>query len=494
MSRDHSGGYRKHKREPIHKRDPDERKGDFEEIWEQKWDKQQLQDQGERCMSCGTPACMSGCPIGNIIPDWNDLVYRDDWKRALERLHATNNFPEFTGYNCPAPCENTCTLKYNDDPVTIKSIERAIVDRGWEEGWIEPDPPQQRTDEEVAIVGSGPAGLAAAQQLNRAGHHVTVYERDRHPGGLMRYGIPDAKFSKAKVDRRIDQLRQEGITFECGVEVGEDIPVETLETEYDAACIAVGSQKPIELPIEGRELDGIHRAMEYLPRANPDQSDGMAVPEAMDADGKSVVVLGGGDTGADCVGTAHRQGAEQVVQIELLPKPPEERPDGNQWPDQPQTYEKSYSQEEGGVEEYCVDTQAFRDTDGDGAVDTLVANRVEWDEGEDGDWEKTVLEEGVHIDAEMVLLAVGFTGPESTPFGPLGVEMTETGTFATDDSHMTSVEGVFAAGDANSGPSLIVWAIGDGRDVARHIDEYLTGETDLPPSLETANEPVVSRQ
>jgi len=492
MSKEHPGGYLKNKREPIHKRDPEERKDDFEEVWEQEWDEDHLKSQGERCMSCGTPACMSGCPIGNIIPDWNDLVYRDDWKRALERLHATNNFPEFTGYNCPAPCENTCTLNYNDDPVTIKSIERAIVDKGWEEGWIQPDPPEERTDEEVAIVGSGPAGLAAAQQLNRAGHHVTVYERDQNPGGLMRYGIPDAKFSKKKVERRIDQLREEGITFECGVEVGEDIPAEKLNEEYDAACIAVGSQKPIELPIEGIDLDGIHYAMEYLPRANPGQNDGWEVPEEMNADGKSVVVLGGGDTGADCVGTAHRQGAAQVVQIELLPRPPEERPEGNQWPDQPQTYEKSYSQEEGGVEEYCVDTQQFHDTDGDGTVDELRAHRVEWEQGEDG-WEKEVVEEDMRIDAEMVLVAAGFQGPEETPFDPLDLEMTEHGTFETED-HQTNVENVFAAGDANSGPSLIVWAIGDGRDAARDIDEYLMGETSLPASLETDNPPVVSRR
>ncbi|MEF8882278.1 MAG: glutamate synthase subunit beta [Halapricum sp.] len=492
MSKDHPGGYLQNEREPIPKRDPEQRKGDFEEIWEQKWDKQQLQEQGERCMSCGTPTCMSGCPIGNIIPDWNDLVYKDDWKRALERLHATNNFPEFTGYNCPAPCENTCTLNYNDDPVTIKSIERAIVDKGWEEGWIQPDPPEERTDYEVAIVGSGPAGLAAAQQLNRVGHHVTVYERDEHPGGLMRYGIPDAKFAKEKVERRMDQLRAEGISFECGVEVGEDIPAEKLDEEYDAACIAVGAQKPIDLPIDGRELDGIHLAMDYIPRANPGQNDGRAVPDTMDAEGKSVVVLGGGDTGADCVGTAHRQGAEQVVQIELLPRPPEERPEGNQWPDQPQTYKKSYSQEEAGVEEYCVETQAFLDTDGDGVVDELQAHRIEWEETEDGDHEKRVVDEDMRVAADMVLLAVGFTGPESTPFDPLGVELTENGTFRTDD-YMTNVDGVFAAGDANSGPSLIVWAIGEGRDVARHIDEYLTGETELPASLETPNDLVVSR-
>ncbi|MFB6142017.1 MAG: glutamate synthase subunit beta [Halorientalis sp.] len=493
MADDHPGGYLRNDREPIPKRDPEERTEDFDEIWAEEWDAEHLRSQGERCMTCGTPACMSGCPIGNIIPDWNDLVYRDDWKRALERLHATNNFPEFTGYNCPAPCEDTCTLNYNDDPVTIKSIERAIVDRGWEEGWIEPEPPDERTDHEVAVVGSGPAGLAAAQQLNRAGHRVTVYERDEEPGGLMRYGIPDAKFAKGKVDRRVDQLRAEGITFETDTAIGEDVPAETLDEEYDAACIAVGAQTPIDLPIPGRELDGIHFAMEYLPRANPGQAGGVATPEAFDAEGERVVVLGGGDTGADCVGTAHRQGAEEVVQIELLPRPPEERPEGNQWPDQPGTYERSYAQKEGGREEYCVETQEFIDEDGDGSVDALRAHRVEWEETDDGDHEKHVVEEDLRVDADKVLLAVGFTGPESTLFDPLGVEIAEDGTFRTDEDHMTTAEGVFAAGDARSGPSLIVWAIGDGRDVARHVDEYLTGDTDLPASLETPNDPVVSQ-
>jgi glutamate synthase (NADPH/NADH) small chain len=492
MTEEHTDGWLHHDREPIPKRDPEKRKADFDELWDESWDEDQLRSQGERCMTCGTPSCMSGCPIGNIMPEFNDLVYRDDWKPALERLHATNNFPEFTGYNCPAPCENACTLAYNDDPVTIKSIERAIVDKGWEEGWIQPDPPAQRTDDDVAIVGSGPTGLAAAQQLNRAGHHVTVYERDPEPGGLMRYGIPDAKFSKEKVERRIDQLREEGINFETNTEIGDDVPAEALADDYDATLIAVGAQSPMDLPIEGRGLDGIHFAMEYLPQGNPQQRR-EGVEADIDADGKTVVVLGGGATGADCVGTAHRQGAEEVIQVELLPKPPAERPPESHWPEQPETYVKRYAQKEGGCEEYCVDTNAFVDTDGDGSVDALAADRIEWEQTEDG-FEKHVLESDLEIAADLVIVAIGFEGPEETPFDPLDIEMGEGGAFEIDDSHMTSVDGVFAAGDAATGPSLIVWAIGEGRDAARDIDLYLTGETGLPPSLDTPNQPVIQRR
>jgi glutamate synthase (NADPH/NADH) small chain len=489
MTSDHPDGYLRRTRDPIGKRDPEQRKRDFEEIWAA-WDEDHLREQGERCMDCGTPTCMAGCPIGNIIPDWNDLVYRGDWKRALERLHATNNFPEFTGYNCPAPCENTCTLAYNDDPVTIKSIERAIVDRGWEEGWIEPNPPAERTGHEVAVVGSGPAGLAAAQQLNRAGHAVTVFERDDEPGGLMRYGIPDAKFAKHRVDRRIDQLRAEGITFETATEVGADVPAERLVEGFDAACIAVGSQRPIDLDLPGRDLAGIHVAMEYLTQANRRYAGKPVEEPPIDAAGKNVVVLGGGDTGADCVATAHRQGAEQVVQIELLPRPPEERPADNPWPEQPQTYRKTYAAEEGVEEEFCVETQRFVG-DGTGAIESLQAERVRWEETDDG-YEKHATGEELDVPADLVLLAVGFEAPESTPFDALDLALADDGTFATDESRMTTVDGVFAAGDANRGPSLIVWAIGEGREVARDIDVYLTGETDLPSSLETPNEPLVS--
>lgn len=491
MTEPHPDGYRQHARETIGKRDPDKRTQDYEEIWNPEWDEAQLQSQGKRCMDCGVPTCMGGCPIGNIIPDWNDLVYREDWKEALERLHATNNFPEFTGYTCPAPCEDACVLAYNDDPVTIKSIERAIADKGWEEGWIEPEPPEQRTEYEVAIVGSGPAGLAAAQQLNRVGHHVTVFERDDEIGGLMRYGIPDFKMEKWKVKRRIDQLRAEGIEFRTEAGVGESVPPSRLTDGFDAACLAVGAQQHRDLDLPGRSLDGVEFAMGYLQQANRRQAGKPVSDEAIDAAGKNVVVLGGGDTGADCVATAHRQGAEQVVQIGINPQPPTNRPAENPWPEVPKTYKKTYAQDEGGIEEFEVDTRAFLDTTGDERVDTLDAQRVLWSYDEAGNRaSKQVIEDDLKIPADLVLIAIGFTGPDSDPFGEVGVERATDGTFETDENMMTTTEGVFAAGDANMGASLVVWAIGEGRDVAREIDIYLTGDSDLRPSLRTQNPPI----
>jgi glutamate synthase (NADPH/NADH) small chain len=490
MTEPHPDGWRRHDRDDIGKRDPDERVEDFEEIWRREWDEDHLREQGERCMDCAVPTCMSGCPIGNVVPDWNDLVYRDDWKAALDRLHATNNFPEFTGYTCPAPCEDACVLAYNDDPVTIKSIERAIVDRGWEEGWITPQPPDERTGYEVAVVGSGPTGLAAAQQLNRVGHAVTVFERDDEIGGLMRYGIPDFKFEKADVDRRVDQLREEGITLRTNAELGGNVPVETLTDDYDAACLAVGAQQQRDLDLPGRDLDGVHFAMDYLVAANRRQA-GKPVENDVHAEGQDVVVLGGGDTGADCVATAHRQGAEQVVQIGINRKPPETRPPDNPWPEQPQTYTKTYAQKEGGVEEFGVDTRAFVG-DGTGRLEALRADRVEWEYDDDGTRrERTVVEADLAIPADLALIAVGFDGAEATPFGELGVETAPDGTIRTDDRKMTDVEGVFAAGDATRGQSLVVWAIGEGRDVARYVDAYLTGESNLPPSIDTPNGPLI---
>jgi glutamate synthase (NADPH/NADH) small chain len=485
----HPDGYLKHKRRSIGKRDPTERTGDFAEIWAPDWDPEQLKDQGERCVDCGVPTCMSGCPIGNRIPEWNDLVHKEDWKEALEQLHATNNFPEFTGYTCPAPCEDACVLAVNDDPVTIKSIERAIVDKGWEEGWIQPEPPAERTDRRVAVVGSGPAGLAAAQQLNRAGHHVVVYERDDALGGLMTYGIPDFKFAKRRVDQRIDQLQQEGITFETNTEIGADLAADRLHDEYDATCLALGAQKHRELPVPGTDLDGVMPAMDFLPQENRRQN-GRAVTGGVTAKGKNVVVLGGGDTGADCVATAHRQGATQVVQIGINQQPPSERPADNPWPETAQVYKKTYAQEEGGAQEFAVNTTELADLDGDGHVDELRAERVEWTYENGSRADKTVLDPDFRVPADLVLVAIGFVGPERNPFADLGVRQTDDGTFATDDRLMTDVDGVFAAGDARMGASLVVWAIGEGRDAARQIDRYLMGTSKLPASLQTKNSPL----
>ena len=481
----HPDGFLKYQRMPIGKRPPTVRVQDVKEVWAPDWGASHLRTQAERCVDCGVPTCMSGCPIGNLIPNWNDLVYRSDWKRALVELHATNNFPEFTGYTCPAPCENTCVLAVNDEAVTIKSIERAIVDRGWDEGWITPQPPAHRTGFHVAMVGSGPAGLAAAQQLNRAGHRVTVFERDDAPGGLMRYGIPDFKFAKHRVERRIDQLRAEGVRFGTNTHVGVDVDIDTLRTDFDATCLAIGAQQHRDLGFPGRDLGGIRFAMDYLTEANRRHASGSTNRAA---DGQHVVVLGGGDTGADCVATAHRQGAQQVVQVSINARPPDERPANNPWPDEPQTYRKTYALEEGGEQAFSINTKAFIDTDGDGRVNVLQAERVEWTYDADGcRVGKTVIDPDLRIPADLVLIAIGFTGPESMGLQAAGIECTPDGRIQTDDAMMTSVDDVFAAGDAARGASLVVWAIGEGREVARHVDRHLTGHSDLPASLQTPN-------
>lgn len=490
MSENHPNGFLKHAHHPIGYRDPRKRIGDYKEIYNPTWDENQLKEQGERCMDCGVPTCMAGCPIGNIIPEWNDLVYRSNWKAALDRLHATNNFPEFTGYTCPAPCEPACVLAYNDDPVTIKSIERAIVDKGWEEGWIIPQPPNERTGKKVAIVGSGPAGLAAAQQLNRVGHEVTVFERDDAIGGLMTYGIPDFKFAKHQVARRVNQLQREGIVFETNADIGVNVPLETLQNDFDAVCLTIGALKQCDVPIPGRELEGIVFAMEYLVQENRRQA-GRPVENRIDAKGKNVIVLGGGDTGADGVATAHRQGATQVIQISIRPKRPLERPDDNPWPEQPWTYEKTYAQEEGGEEVFSIDTVAFIDDDIDGHVNYLSAERVEWTYDQNRRRiDKKVLEPDLKIPADLVLVAIGFAGAEADPFIKTGIEIRKDGTINIDENMMTHLPGVFAAGDANRGQSIVVWAIGEGRDAARCIDIYLTGASKLPRSLRTPNPPI----
>ncbi|MFP4160352.1 MAG: glutamate synthase subunit beta [Ectothiorhodospira sp.] len=493
MSENHPDGFLRHPRRPIGYREPASRVVDFRQIYRFQWDPQQLRAQGERCMDCGVPTCMAGCPIGNIIPDWNDLVYRGAWQEALARLHATNNFPEFTGYTCPAPCETACTLAINDDAVTIKDIERAIVDRGWEAGWIRPEPPSRRTGKQVAVVGSGPAGLAAAQQLNRAGHRVTVFERDDAIGGLMRYGIPDFKFPKHQVERRVQQLRDEGIEFRCGVAVGEDLSIDELKAGFDAVCLAIGAQRPRDVPVPGRDLAGIAFGMDYLCAENRHQA-GAPPDAAMNARGERVVVLGGGDTGADCVATAHRQGAQSVVQISIHPPLPEVRQADNPWPQSPQVHQQTYALQEGGEGAFRLNVTCFLDRDRDGRVDALELERVEWKRDDQGRrTEKIVLEAGIVMPADRVLIAIGFEGPEAAGLNDERLKRTPRHTLEADEHKMTPVPGVFVAGDASRGQSLVVWAIGEGRDVARHIDLWLMGASRLPPSLQTAYPPLPPR-
>ncbi|GHC30115.1 glutamate synthase subunit beta [Aidingimonas halophila] len=488
MDERHPDGFLKHPREAIGKRDPAERRGDYREIYAPSWEEAHLRRQGERCMDCGVPTCHGGCPIGNLIPEWNDLVYRGQWREALERLHATNNFPEFTGYTCPAPCEPACTLAYNADAVAIKSLERAIVDKGWEMDWIRPEPPRHRTGKQVAVVGSGPAGLACAQQLNRAGHTVTVYERDESLGGLMTLGIPDFKFDKRQVTRRLDQLRREGIVFQTKVEVGVTVSLAELRERADAVCLAIGAQAHRDVSVPGRELAGIHFGMTYLTDENRRQAGGG--PVSIDAGGKRVVVLGGGDTGADCVATAHRQGAVDVAQISVRDQPPATRPEDNPWPWQPSIFEQTYALEEGGQALYALDVTAFVDEDGDGRVDALMAERVKWTLDTQGRRiDKTVLEHDVRVAADLVLIAIGFGGAQAQALAQQGITLTDSGRVAADESMMTSLEGVFTTGDSRRGPSLVVWAIGEGRDAAHHIDGYLMGESRLPPSLATQSPP-----
>jgi glutamate synthase (NADPH/NADH) small chain len=441
----------------------------------------ELRDQAARCMDCGIPFCHTGCPLGNLIPDWNDLVYRDRWEAAIDRLHATNNFPEFTGRLCPAPCEGACVLGINNDPVTIKAVEVSIIDRAFDEGWVTARPPEVRTGRRIAIVGSGPAGLAAAEQLNRAGHTVTVFERANRIGGLLRYGIPEFKLEKRFLDRRLNLMIEEGVMFRVNANIGVDVPIEQLRAEFDAIVLAGGATKPRDLPVPGRELAGIHFAMEYLTLQNQ-QNEGDDV-EVISAEDKHVIIIGGGDTGADCLGTTHRQGARSVHQLELLTRPPDERAETNPWPLWPNIFRTSPAHEEGGERLYSIATEKFTGND-KGQVTTLHANRVEVVNNGGRLEFKPVPNSAIELKADLVLLAMGFLGPERNGMlDKLGVKMTERGNVWRDERWMTSVPGVFAAGDMQRGQSLIVWAIAEGRSAARGVDQYLMGRSDLPAPL-----------
>jgi glutamate synthase (NADPH/NADH) small chain len=471
-------------RELPPRRPVDVRLQDWREVY-QDFDKAKLEKQAGRCMDCGIPFCHNGCPLGNLIPEWNDLVWRDDWSGAIERLHATNNFPEFTGKLCPAPCEAACVLGINQPPVTIKQVEVEIVERAWDEGWIEPLPAGRSSGKTVGVVGSGPAGLAVAQQLARVGHTVVVYERADRIGGLLRYGIPEFKMEKRHLDRRLEQLVAEGVKFRTGVDVGVDITAEQLRQRHDAVVITTGATLARDLPAAGRELAGIHQAMEYLPLANKVQ-EGDLERSPIHAEGKHVVVIGGGDTGADCVGTAHRQGAASVSQLEIMPRPPEERPDVTPWPTWPLVYRVSSAHEEGGERLFSVSTERFVD-DGSGNVKALALTEVRMT---DGRFEPVPGSER-ELPADLVLLAMGFTGPQQEGLvDDLGVELDGRGNVARDDSYMSSVPGVFVAGDAGRGQSLIVWAIAEGRAAAASVDRFLTGSTTLPAPIPPTARPL----
>ena len=440
--------------------------------------------QGARCMDCGTPFCMSGCPVNNIIPDWNDLVFRQDWQRALDVLHSTNNFPEFTGRVCPAPCEAACTLNINNDAVGIKSIEHAIIDKGWESGSVTPQPAPAKTGRKVAVIGSGPAGLACAQQLARTGHSVTVFEKNDRIGGLLRYGIPDFKLEKQLIDRRVAQMQAEGVEFRTGQHVGGNVDAQALVAEFDAVVMAGGAENPRDLPVPGRELAGVHFAMEFLPQQNKVVA-GDKVPGQIMATGKHVVVIGGGDTGSDCVGTSNRHGAASVTQFELLPQPPEEENKPLVWPYWPLKLRTSSSHEEGCERDWSVTTKAFKD-DGKGNVKALVAARVEWTKDEASGQFKMAEVPGSEweMPADLVLFAMGFVAPVGAVLESFGVDKDSRGNAKADTegqrSYATNVPKVFAAGDMRRGQSLVVWAIREGRQCARAVDEFLMGASDLP--------------
>jgi len=478
-------GFLTSERELPTRRPVDIRLQDWREVY-QEFGADRLEKQAGRCMDCGIPFCHSGCPLGNLIPEWNELVWRGDWREASERLHATNNFPEFTGRLCPAPCETACVLGINSDAVTIKQVEVSIIDKAWQEGWVTPQPPERLSGKTVAVIGSGPAGLAAAQQLARAGHTVAVYERADRIGGLLRYGIPEFKMEKIHLDQRLDQLINEGVKFRAGVDVGIDITGQDMRRRYDAVVLAIGATKWRELPIAGRELRGVYQAMEVLPLANRVQ-EGDLTRSPLDMSGKHVVIIGGGDTGADCLGTAHRQGAASVTQLEILPVPPADRPGTQPWPTYPMTYRTTSAHEEGGERLFAVSTEAFLD-DGTGQ---LVGIRIMDVEVSDGAYEP-VAGSTRELPADVVLLAMGFTGPEpGSLVEQLGLDLDDRGLVKRYPDYRTDVDGVYVCGDAGRGQSLIVWAIAEGRAGAASVDKYLTGTTNLPAPIAATARPLV---
>ena len=457
---------------------------DWQEVYE-KFPAEELKHQAGRCMDCGIPFCNNGCPLGNLIPDWNDLVYRGNWKDAIERLHATNNFPEFTGRLCPAPCESACVLGINSDAVTIKQVEVEIIDRAWSEGWVVPQMPSKKTGKRVVVIGSGPAGLACAQQLTRVGHDVVVLERADRIGGLLRYGIPEFKMEKHHIERRIDQMQTEGTVFRTNAVVGENVDIDVLVASNDAVVLACGATAWRDLPVAGRELKNIYQAMEYLPPANKVQQGDLST-SPISATGKQVVIIGGGDTGADCLGTAHRQGAASVTQLEILPQPPETRSATNPWPQWSFIYRTSSAHEEGGERLFSVTTDRFLG-DEKNNVRALVICEVRSEAGSFVKVEGTERE----LQADLVLLALGFVGPEKSSWiDQLGVQIDPRGNIVRNDDYMSSTKGIFVAGDMGRGQSLIVWAIAEGRASAAAVDRYLMGSTDLPAPIVASAKPL----
>lgn len=475
------------------RRDKVERISDWQEIYLE-WSDSDSRRQASRCMDCGVPFCNNGCPLGNLIPEFNDFVYHGAWQEAIQRLHATNNFPEFTGRVCPAPCEASCTLSINSDPVTIEMIEKTIVERGWEQGWIKPEPAENKTGKKVAVVGSGPSGLAAAQQLARAGHSVTVFERNEYIGGLLAIGIPEFKLEKRVVDRRVDQMKKEGVEFKVSTNVGIDITHEELLENFDAVCLAAGSTVPRDLPVEGRELNGVHFAMDFLGQQNRRlKGQEFSPEETIDVKGKNVVIIGGGDTGADCLGTSHRQGAANIVQMEIMPRPPEERITTNPWPQWPTIFRTSSAHEEGGDRDFNVLTKRFVD-DGNGNVKRLECARVEWVKDEEtGRFNMNEIPGSEFtLEADAVFLAMGFLHPQHEGLlDALGVEYDARGNVAADGSMKTNLDKVFACGDMQRGQSLVVHAIASGRRTARMIDIFLTGDSRLPTVSGYARPPLM---